>query len=113
MNVAALRRMLRDACQSGYADYSVYFYDQDGDGITIDQCYTDDDGDVCLESNEYDYNEYTAERLCQMLDGYNNGVYVYVYNDDIDQCFDIDEAKDWYIGDDDCLCIDTYYEEDE
>ena len=113
MNVAQLRTMLQDAINDGYGDYYVNFCDQDGDTVTINKCYEDDDDDVCLESNEFDTYEYTAEQLLSELEDYNNNTYIYVYDDDNDLNFDIDDDKDWYIGEDDCLTIDTYYEEDD
>ena len=120
MKVDQLKANLVQAICEGYEDYEVHFCDQDGDSITIDKVYLDDDGDVCLESNEYDYNEFTAQELLDELDRYSDKRYVYVYNDDNYTSFDIDEEEDdddyddlWYIGDDGCLYIDTYYDEDE
>ena len=80
----------------------------------------DDDGDVCLESNEVDNKDYTVQELIDILDRYRDSRYVYVYDDDYDLDFDIDDEDDdddenydhlWYI-EDDCLYIDTYYSED-
>lgn len=117
MNVGTLRYALQSAIDAGYGDYSVNFCDQDGDPITIDNYYEDNDGDVCLESNEYDNNDYTAEQLLSFLEDYNNGQYVYIYDDDCDQDFDIDETHGedghiWYIDKDGNLTIDTYYNND-
>lgn len=114
MTVGALRFALQSAFNEGYEDYPVYFCDQDGDSITIDNYYEDEDGDLCLESNEYDNNEYSVKQLLSILANFNNGQYVYIYNDDCDQDFDINETHGedghiWYINDDGDLLIDTYY----
>ena len=120
MKVDQLKANLVQAICEGYADYCVNFCDQDGDYVTIDRVYLDNDGDVCLESNEYDDNDFSAQELLDELDRYSDKRYVYVYNDDIDTSFDIDEEDDdddydnlWYIGDDGSLYIDTSYEEDD
>ena len=120
MKVDQLKANLVQAICEGYADYEVHFSDQDGDSITIDCVYLDDDGDVCLESNEYDDNEFTAQELLDELDLFSDKRYVYVYNDDNDLSFDINEEDDdddyddlWYIGNDGCLYIDMSYEEKE
>ena len=124
MTVAQLQANLTQAICEGYGDYVVWFYDQDGDCVSIDKCYLDDDGDVCLESNEYDNNDYSANELVNILDRYDGDTYIYVYNEDNDVAFDIDEEDEddyyddnyddlWYINDDDELCMDTTYEENE
>lgn len=119
MKVDQLKANLVQAICGGYADYEVRFWDQNGDYVTIDQVYLDDDGDVCLESNEYDDNEFSAQELLDELDHYSDKRYVYVYDDDTDTSFDIDEEEDdddydnlWYIGNDGYLYIDMSYEED-
>lgn len=118
MNVDQLKANLVQAICEGYADYEVNFCYQEGDSITIDSVYLDDDGDVCLESNEYDDNEFTAQELLDKLDRYSDKRYVYVYDDDNDSSFDIDEEEYdddyddlWYIGNDGCLYIDMSYDE--
>ncbi len=120
MNVDQLKANLVQAICEGYADYCVNFCDQDGDSMTIDSVYLDDDGDVCLESNEEDNNDFSAQELLDELDHYSDKRYVYVYDDDTDTSFDIDEEDDdddydnlWYIGNDGCLYIDMSYEENE
>ena len=120
MTVAQLQANLRQAIAEGYGNYTVWFYDQDGDGVSIDTFYLDDDGDVCLESNEFDNKDYSAHELVNILERYDGDTYIYVYNEDIDECFDIEEEDDdedydnlWYISDNDELCMDTYYEEEE
>lgn len=120
MNVDQLKANLVQAICEGYEDSIVNFCDQDGDSITIDQVYLDDDGDVCMESNEYDNNDFTVQELLDELDDYSDNSYVYIYDDDYDLNFNIEEEDDeddyddlWYIGNDGCLYIDTYYEEDE
>ena len=120
MNVDQLKANLVQAICEGYADYCVNFCDQDGDSVTIDSVYLDDDGDVCLESNEEDNNDFSAQELLDELDRYSDKRYVYVYDDDTDTSFDIDEEDDdddyynlWYIGDDGSLYIDMSYEKDE
>ena len=119
MKVDQLKANLVQAICEGYADYCVNFCDQDGDSVTIDKLYLDSDGDVCLESNEYDNNDFSAKELLDELDRYSDKRDVYVYNDDIDTSFDIDEEDDyyayyylWYIGNDGSLYIDMSYEED-
>lgn len=114
MTVGTLRFALQSAFNEGYEDYPVRFCDQDGDSITIDNYYEDDDGDLCLESNEYDNNEYSVKQLLSILVDFNNGQYVYIYDDDCNQDFDIDETHGedghiWYIDDNGDLLIDTYY----
>lgn len=120
MNVDQLKANLTQAICEGYGNYIVNFCDQDGDSITIDCVYLDDDGDVCLESNEVDNKDYTVQELIDILDRYRDSRYVYVYDDDYDLDFDIDDEDEdddenydhlWYI-EDDCLYIDTYYSED-
>ena len=93
-------------------EYEIY-------GPMVDRVYLDNDGDVCLESNEYDDNDFSAQELLDELDRYSDKRYVYVYNDDIDTSFDIDEEDDdddyddlWYIGNGGNLYIDMSYEED-
>lgn len=119
MNVDQLKANLVQAICEGYGNYTVHFSDQDGDYVTIDRVYLDNDGDVCLESNEYDDNDFSAQELLDKLDRYSDKRYVYVYDDDNETSFDIDEEDDdddyddlWYI-EDDCLYIDMSYEEDE
>ena len=119
MKVDQLKANLVQAICEGYADYCVNFCDQDGDSVTIDKLYLDSDGDVCLESNEYDNNDFSAQELLDELDRYSDKRDVYVYNDDIDTSFDIDEEDDdddyddlWYIGNDGYLYMDMSYEED-
>lgn len=118
MNVGALKYALQSAIEAGYDLYQVNFCDQDGDFVTIDNCYEDDDGDICLESNEYDDNDYSVWQLLSFLEEFNNEQYVYVYDDDCDQDFDIDETHGedghiWYIDEDGDLIIDTYYTDDD
>lgn len=120
MNVDQLKANLTQAICEGYGNYIVNFCDQDGDSITIDCVYLDDDGDVCLESNEYDDNDFSAQELLDKLDHYSDKRYVYVYDDDNETSFDIDEEDDdddyddlWYIGNDGYLYIDMSYEEKE
>lgn len=119
MNVDQLKANLTQAICEGYGNYIVNFCDQDGDYVTIDRVYLDNDGDVCLESNEYDDNDFSAQELLDKLDHYSDNRYVYVYDDDNETSFDIDEEDDdddyddlWYI-EDDCLYIDMSYEEEE
>lgn len=118
MNVDQLKANLVQAICDGYADYVVNFCDQDGDSVTIDTVYLDDDGDICLESNETDNNDFSVQELLNELDRYSTDRYVYIYDVEYDSNFDIDEDDEddsydhlWYIGNDDCFYIDTYYEE--
>ena len=119
MTVAQLQANLTQAICEGYGNYIVYFYDQDGDRVTIDAFYLDDDGDVCLESNDYDNKDYSANELVNILDRYGGDTYIYIYDEDSDVYFDIDESDDeedydnlWYVDDDE-LCMDTTYDEEE
>ena len=72
MNVDQLKANLTQAICEGYGNYIVNFCDQDGDSITIDCVYLDDDGDVCLESNEVDNKDYTVQELIDILDRYRD-----------------------------------------
>ncbi|MCQ2342797.1 MAG: hypothetical protein MJZ75_04825 [Paludibacteraceae bacterium] len=121
MTVSLLKAELQNAITNGYGDYWVHFYDQDGDGVTIDTYYLDNDGDLCLESNEHDDRNYTAKELFAILQKYKHNTYVYIYDDDSDISFDIEDYDDegnedadslWYIGTNDELCLDTYYDDD-
>lgn len=50
MKIKVLKKMLYKICCEGYADWEVYFCDEEGDSYTVNHIYVDDDGDVCLES---------------------------------------------------------------
>ncbi len=70
IKIEQLKANLAQAICDGYADYVVNFCDQDGDSVTIDCVYLDEDGDVCLESNETDDNNFLVQELLDELDRY-------------------------------------------
>ena len=91
--------------------------DQDGDSYTIDYVYSDDDGDCCLQSNDYDGNDFSVDELLDELFPYDDDDYVYVehYDSDDDDTIvweNIDGV--WYYDDDsDELTIDMHYDYDD
>ena len=98
----------------GYGDYVLYFCDQDGDSYTIDYVYCDDDGDCCLQSNNYDDNDFSVNELLEELEPYDYNDYVYVEHDDDDDNIIWEQIDGvWYYDDDEEeLTIDMHYEYD-
>lgn len=105
MNVGYLKKILYNICQDGYADWIPWFCDEDGDYFSVNHIYTDDEGDLCLESTdmEGDYNyEFTAKNILHRLKKYNGSTYVYFSSEDEDgDTYACDIENNWYIDSDD------------
>lgn len=111
MNLGKFKSYLKDIINEGYGDYTLYFCDQDCDCYTIEDIYTDDDGDIYLNSDGN--GEMTAEEILYELNAqcYCNRTYTYLYDEDEDLNFDIEGG--WYIDDDDDLVMDVNYTYDD
>lgn len=102
MTIKALKKLLHLIVDEGYGDWVVWFCDDDDDDYTVNHIYIDDDGDVCLESNnsEGDNYDFTAQNILSRIKKYDNEEYVYfkeVYWDGNSYTtFDIE--FEWYIG---------------
>ena len=104
MKVKALKKLLYLIRNAGYGDWTLFMCDDDDDDFSINHIYTDDDGDICLESTdmEVDNYEFTANNVLNRLRHYDNETYVYFleeYEDGSSNAYDID--FNWYIGSDD------------
>lgn len=103
MTIKALRKLLHQICDNGYGDWIVNFCDDDDDDYTVNYIYTDNDGDICLESTDaYETDgSYTAKGILRKLKRYNGDKYVYFleeYWDESSCAYDI--VFNWYIGTD-------------
>ena len=107
MNVKTLKKMLRQICDAGYAEWIPRFYPPDGGHYSINHIYIDDDGDICLQSSDYDDDpyQYTVWYLEEEYDDESTDAwdiefnwYTDTYTDD-----DGDEVEELYI---DCCEMD-------
>ena len=113
IKIEQLKANLTQAVSNGYADYVVYFCEPEN-LFTIDKVYLVEATQICLESNENSPVKFTAQQLLEELNKYANDCYIYVYDNNEDQIYDIDpDFRDgkgyehrWYVDEDNCLCID-------
>lgn len=107
MNVKTLKKMLRQICDAGYAEWIPRFYPPDGGHYSINHIYIDDDGDICLQSSDYDDDpyQYTVWNILKRLNTHYPKSYVYLeeeYDDESTDAWDIE--FNWY--------TDTYTDDD-
>lgn len=115
MKVRTLKKLLYKICCDGYADWCPRFCDEEGDDYSINHIYVDDDGDVCLESTdmEYDPYDFTVANILGRLKHYAPDDYVYVLEEFEDgDTYACNITRHWYEdydGDGDSqLFIDTF-----
>lgn len=103
MKVRTLKKLLYKICCEGYADWEPQFCDEEGDWYSVNHIYYDDDGDVCLESTDMEYNTYdfTVANILSRLKNYDPDDYVYFLEEDEDgDTYACDIERNWYIDED-------------
>lgn len=103
--------------QNGFIQFNIG--DEDGP-YTVNRIYQDEDGDVCVESNEEDEDEYTVDQIGTEVSAFPEDTYVYfkVVDEDGDE-ENYDFTDEWEIDDDGdtlvelCDNDDDYYDDDD
>ena len=91
----------------------VFDYDDEDGPYSVNRIYLDDDGDVCLESNEEDEDEYDVDQIGTEVSAFDEDAYVYfkIVDEDGDEvCYEI--SDDWELDDDGNTSVD-WYDDDE
>ena len=86
MKVKTLKKLLYWICSEGYADWTPWFCNEEGDSYTVNHIYVDSDGDICLESTdmENDTYDFTSANILGRQKHYNPESYVYFLEEDED-----------------------------
>ena len=110
MNIKTLKRILRNICDDGYAEWVPYFCTPDGESYPINgRIWVDGDGDIYLFSTYGDFPPYTTWDILKRLNKHYPNTYVYfkaLIQDHDYYSWDIEDY--WYID----TYNDEYYDEE-
>ena len=105
MKVKTLKNLLYKICCEGYADWTPWFCDEEGDYYTVNHIYVDDDGDICIESTDMEGDgnyDFTAANILHRLKNYDPDSYVYFLEEFEDgDTYACDISWNWYTDYDD------------
>ena len=104
-------RVENGTIENGYIQFNID--DEDGP-YTVNQIYLDDDGDVCLESNEEGEDEYDVDQIVTEVSAFDEDTYVYfkvVDEDGNEECYDI--SDEWEVDDDGDTMVELYDDDDD
>lgn len=121
MKVRTLKKLLYKICCEGYADWTPWFCDEEGDYYTVNHIYVDDDDDICIESTDMEGDEnydFTVANILHRLKRYDCDSYVYFLEEFEDgDTYACDISGNWYTDydedGDELLYIDCYGMDDE
>ena len=116
MKVRTLKKLLYKICCEGYAEWTPWFCDEEGDYYTVNHIYVDDDDDICIESTDMEGDgnyDFTVANILHRLKDYDPDSYVYFLEEFEDgDTYACDISGNWYTdhdGDgDELLYIDCY-----
>ena len=116
MKVRTLKKLLYKICCEGYAEWTPWFCDEEGDYYTVNHIYVDDDDDICIESTDMEGDgnyDFTVANILHRLKDYAPDSYVYFLEEFEDgDTYACDISGNWYTdydGDgDELLYIDCY-----
>lgn len=79
MNIGTLKKLLKTICDKGYAEWEVCFCTPDGESYYINHIYVDENGNVCLQSTDYEETTYdfTVYNILKRLNNHYPKTYVY------------------------------------
>jgi len=116
MKVRTLKKLLYKICCEGYAEWTPWFCDEEGDYYTVNHIYVDDDDDICIESTDMEGDgnyDFTVANILHRLKNYNPDSYVYFLEEFEDgDTYACDISGNWYTDydedGDELLYIDCY-----